>query len=158
MTVTLEQAKGLPIAELTQLSASDLMQVQQTAAETLRLAKELKDCIEGAIALKYADQAKSIRAQLGKDTGTVHFEDDGIHITADLPKKPVWDQKQLTEITERIAEGGDDPAEYVDVTLKISERKYSAWPEYLKNQFAPARTLMTGKPVFKLSSVEGDAV
>ncbi|BCO30083.1 hypothetical protein TspCOW1_01860 [Thiohalobacter sp. COW1] len=151
MSITLDDARLLSVAEMTGLCAQDLMQLQSTAADSLRQAKDLKDWIDGAIALKYDAQAKALRAQLGKDTGTVHFEDGGIRVTSDLPKKPVWDQSKLSEIAERIAASGDDPTEYLDITCKVAERKYSAWPQSMREVFAPARTLKTGKPTFHLS-------
>lgn len=154
MTITLEQARLLSVAEITGLSAQDLMQLQSAVAESLRQARDLKEWIDGAIALKYDAQAKALRAQLGKDTGTIHFDDHGVRVTADIPKKPVWDQKKLSEIAERITANGDDPTEYLDITYKVAERKYTAWPENLREVFAPARTLKTGKPTFQLILIE----
>ncbi len=154
MTITLEEARLLSVGEMNGLSAEDLAQLQSAAGDLFRQAKDLKDWIDGAIALKYDARAKALRAQLGKDTGTVHFDDDGVRITADLPKKPVWDQKKLSEIAERITASGDDPTEYLDITYKIAERKYTAWPEHLREVFAPARTLRTGKPAFQLLRIE----
>ncbi len=154
MTITLEEARLLSVAEMTGLSTEDLAQLQSAAGDLFRQARDFKDWIDGAIALKYDAQAKALRAQLGKDTGTVHFDDDGVRVTADLPKKPVWDQKKLTEIAERINASGDDPTEYLDITYKVAERKYTAWPEHLREVFAPARTLRTGKPAFQLIRIE----
>ena len=36
----------------------------------------------------------------------------------------------------------------------ISETKFNAWPETLKSAFAPARTLRTGKPSFRLALIQ----
>jgi len=77
-----------------------------------------------------------------------------VRITADLPKKVDWDQTRLAEITRRIAANGDDPSEYVDTSYRISETKFNAWPESLKSAFAPARTLKTGKPGFRLALLQ----
>ena len=70
---------------------------------------------------------------------------------ADLLKKVEWDQAQLVALVERIRAGGDDPAEYVEVTYKVPERKYAAWPARIREAFASARTGRTGKPTFALS-------
>ncbi len=152
--LTLRQAQILSIGELAGVSAVDLVNLQREANESLRKAKVLKDWVEGAIALKYDHQAKALRQQLGKDTGTVHFDDEGVRVTSDLPKKPVWDQSKLSEIAQRIADSGDDPAEFLDITYKVAERKYTAWPENLRAVFESARTLKTGKPTFRLSIAE----
>jgi hypothetical protein len=84
----------------------------------------------------------------------VHFDDDHVRITADLPKKVEWDQTKLTEITRRIADSGENPAEYVEISYRVSETKFNAWPETLKSAFAPARTLKTGKPGFRLALIQ----
>ena len=45
-------------------------------------------------------------------------------------------------------------AEYVDIAFKVPERKYAAWPSVIRAAFEDARTVRTGKPVFKLSLAE----
>jgi hypothetical protein len=62
----------------------------------------------------------------------------------------------LAHITRRIAASGDDPSQYVEVTYRVSETKFNAWPESLKSAFALARTLRTGKPGFRLALLKGD--
>lgn len=58
MTITLEQARLLSVAEITGLSAQDLMQLQSAVAESLRQARDLKEWIDGAIALKHDPRPK----------------------------------------------------------------------------------------------------
>ena len=86
----------------------------------------------------------------------MHFDDGQVRVTADLPKKVEWDQKRLADITRRIAANGEDPAQYVEISYRVSETKFGAWPESLKSAFAPARTLKTGKPGYRLALVEGE--
>ncbi len=65
----------------------------------------------------------------------------------------IWTQTgpdSLAAIAQRIAEGGDDPAEYIDIKYAVSERKFEAWPETLKASFRKARTVKPGKPAFRL--------
>lgn len=154
MSLSLEHAQLMSIGDLASATAADLQQVQAEASELLRKSKALKDWIDGAVALKYEYQAQAIRLEQGKDTGKVHFVDDGIRVTSELSKRPEWDQQKLAEIAKRIAETGDDPAEFIDVAYKVSERKYTAWPESLRAAFEPARTLKTGKPTFHLETVK----
>lgn len=151
MSMDLEKAQALSVGELSKLSAFDLMQLQLEADEVFKKAKSLKEWIDGSIALKYEDQIRSLRQQSGKDTGVVHIEDGGMCVTSDLSKKPSWDQQKLAEIVNRITQSGDDPSEFIDISYKVSERKYGAWPSSLKEVFAPARTLKTGKPTFRLN-------
>lgn len=50
----------------------------------------------------------------------------------------------------RVRAAGDDPADYVETTLRVSERAYGAWPPSIRAAFEPARTVKTGKPSFRL--------
>ena len=36
------------------------------------------------------------------------------------------------ELWRRIRAAGDDPAEYVETTFRVSERKYGAWPTAIR--------------------------
>jgi hypothetical protein len=72
-------------------------------------------------------------------------------IKFDLPKKITWDQKQLSEIAERVAASGDQVKSYIDIKLSVSESRYTNWPPALQQQFSTARTVEPGKPAFTLS-------
>ena len=141
----------MPVGALVALPADNLALLQDEADEALRFAKLTKDWIDGALALKYADAANAVRQAAGKDTGTIRFLDDTVTVIADLPKKIDWDQALISEVIERIRAGGDDPAEYVEISFKVPERKYTAWPESIRATFAPARTVKTGKQTFRLT-------
>ena len=80
----------------------------------------------------------------GKDSGTVRLRDGTTTVVADLSKRVDWDQEKLGQMVERIRAAGDDPAEYVEISFKVSERKYAAWPEAIRQGFEPARTVRTG--------------
>jgi hypothetical protein len=73
-----------------------------------------------------------------------------VTVVAELPKKVDWDQVELCELFERIKADGDDPREYLDISLRVSERKYAAWPAHIRSSFVSARTVRTGAPSFKL--------
>ena len=149
-----DQVLAIPASELAMQSGESLFQLKNDAADLLAVAKAIVDHVERALDFKYANQAHQLRLAAGKDTGVVHFDDGRVRITADLPKKIDWDQSCLAEITQRIAANGDDPAEYVEISYRVSEAKFSAWPESLKSAFAPARTLKTGKAGFRLALLQ----
>ena len=137
-----------------QLSAAapDVLQKALIAAMTeVTRAKKQLEHIENAIDLRYAQQAKALRLAQGKDTGVVHFDDGDVRVTADLPKKVEWDQKKLSELIARIAAAGDNPAEFIETSYRVSETKYQAWQESLRSQFAPARTVKVGKATYRLA-------
>ena len=149
-----DQVLAIPASELAKQSSESLFQLKNDVADFLAVAKAIVDHVERALDFKYANQAHHLRLAAGKDTGVVHFDDGRVRITADLPKKIDWDQSRLAEITQRIAANGDDPAEYVEISYRVSEAKFSAWPESLKSAFAPARTLKTGKAGFRLALLQ----
>ena len=92
-----------------------------------------------------------------KDTGTIRFEDGGVIVIADLAKRIDWDQAKLAQIAENIASSGEDPSEFIETRLKVSERKYTALPESWRKGFEPARTVRTGKPKFRFELSGGAA-
>jgi hypothetical protein len=149
--ITLDAMRAMPIGEIAALPAEELAVLQEEAGEALKAAKNLKEWLEGAIALKYGERAAQARAGAGKDTGTVRFADGAVTVAADLPKKVEWDQRQLASLVERIRESGDDPTQYISIEFAVSERAFGAWPERIRQTFAPARTVKTGKQAFKLS-------
>ena len=143
-----------PAGELAEHSSESLFKLKNDAADLLAAAKAIVEHVDRALDLRYAQRAHQLRLAAGKDTGVVHFDDGHVRITADLPKKVEWDQAKLNDITRRIAANGEDPAEYVEISYRISETKFNAWPETLKSAFAPARTLKTGKPGFRLALIQ----
>ena len=151
-TITINNLRTMPVGQIAALDSSQLARLQAEAIKAVGTAKLTKDLLDGVLNHKYGDQAIDLRHKQGKDFGTVRFDDGEVTVMSDLPKKPVWDQKQLSTIIQQIQEAGDDPSEYIDTTFKISESKYNAWPEHIRRTFEPARTLKAGKAVFKLTN------
>lgn len=149
--LTLDAVRRLPAGEVMGLPSEHLALLQADAREALEGAKRTADWVEGAIALRYQQRAVAARAVAGKDTGTVRFLDGSVEVTADLPKKVEWNQPRLATLAEQIRAGGEDPGEYVEVSFRVSEHAYAAWPERIRSAFEPARTVRTGKPAYRLT-------
>src|SRR5690606_19255203 len=148
--ITLDNLTTMPVGEIAALPGDQLALLKQDADERLRAAKSLCDWLDGAIALKYGEQAQEARRAEGKDTGTIRLQDGQVTVVAELPKRVVWDQAMLADLVERIRADGADPAEYVDIAFSVPERKYTAWPTDIRQVFEPARTVRTAKPKFRL--------
>jgi len=148
--IPLDDLPALPVGEIADLPGDQLALLKQDADERLRAAKTLCDWLDGAIALKYGDDAQEALRAEGKDTGTVRLQDGQVTVVAELPKRIDWDQAMLANLVERIRADGADPAEYVDIAFSVPERKYTAWPKDIRQEFEPARTVRTGKPKFRL--------
>ena len=152
--LTPHQVLAMPAGDLALQTSESLFQLKNNAADLQALAKAVVDHLDRALDLKYSKQAHALRMAAGKDTGVVHFDDGHVQVTADLPKKVEWDQKKLADLVRRMTANGDNPAEYVEISYRVSETKFNAWPETLKSAFAPARTLKTGKPGFRLALLQ----
>lgn len=146
---TLEQIAGDP-AVVFDISLDG---VDAILAECERQAKVIAAAKKGISAVlegRYAGAISAAYQLQSKDFGTVRVSDGAYEIVSDRAKKVEWDQSQLSDIGDRIAAAGDDPHEYLDVSYGVSERKYSAWPEHIRRQFEPARTVKPGATSIKL--------
>ena len=155
---TLSQVSSMPATQLAEASP-DLLQKALIAAMTeVTRAKRQLEHIEQALDMRYAQRAKALRLAQGKDTGVVHFDDGEVSVTADLPKKVEWDQATVARLVANIVACGDDPSQYVEISYRISETKFNAWPDSLKKPFSAARTVKVGKPSYRLTllSKEGE--
>jgi len=148
--ITLDDLPTMSVGDIAALPGDQLALLKQDADERLRAAKNLSDWLDGSIALKYGDQAQEARRAEGKYTGTVRLQDGPVTVVAEIPKRVDWDQAMLAGLVERIRADGADPAECVDIAFSVPERKYTAWPKDIRQEFEPARTVRTGKPKFWL--------
>ncbi len=155
--IQLEDIRAMPLGEIAALSVQQLALLQDDAKTALAAAQSVKDWLDGAIGLRFGEQAQAARRNAGKDTGTVRLVEDGVVIIADLPKRIDWDQTKLGTLVKRIRAEGDDPADYVDIAFKVPERKFTAWPGTIRAAFERARTVRVGKPTFKLRLAEKGA-
>jgi hypothetical protein len=149
--LSVNDALNLPITELVLLPPSLLAAIQAEIDISSDRMKAVVERFALALEVRYAARASECRREDGKDTGTTRFDDNGVTVTAELPKRIDWDQAKLAQIAANIASAGEDPAEFIDTKLSVSERKYGALPESWRKGFEPARTVRTGKPKFRLA-------
>ena len=147
---SLEDLTRIPPRDIAALPATLLAELQGESDAALAAARAAKARLETALELRYGDQATAARCAEGKDTGTVRLTDGAVTIVAELPKKVDWDQAALAGMVARIRAAGEDPAEYIDISYKVAERKYAAWPEAIRRGFAAARTVRPGAPRIEL--------
>ncbi len=148
--------EAMSVGELAILPAATLSNLKTEIEQVLEEAQRLDEKLDAALDYRYGPRARQARAATEKDTGTVRFEDNGFVVVADLPKRVKWDQQRLKEVVELIRSGwGENPADYVKVKFEVSERAYEAWPARLKELFAGARTVETGRPSYDLLPPDG---
>jgi hypothetical protein len=154
---SVEDMLNMPAGELAQMPVELLAALQ---AELDHAGKQLKAATARfgtALEVRYATRAAEARRACGKDTGAVRFVDGDYTVVADLPKRVDWNQEQLAQIARNIADSGEDPAEFIDTKLTVSERKYGALPEAWRKGFEPARTVRTGTLKVTLEPAEARA-
>ncbi|WP_299473141.1 hypothetical protein [uncultured Paracoccus sp.] len=143
-TPSIDEMLNLPTGEIAQLPVELLAAMQHEITEASRQMRAVAARFNAALDVRYAARAAEERQIAGKDTGIVRMDDGDFTVVADLPKRVDWDQESLAIMVERIRAAGDDPAEYVDITFKVPERKYAAWPDAIRQGFEPARTVRPG--------------
>lgn len=106
------------------------------------------DAIHAACEAKFGEKAKAARVAEGKDSGTERLEDGDWIVVTNAPKRVEWLQSKLKVIYDKIVASGERPEEYIKAEYKVAERSYEAWPESIRKQFEPARTLKLGKTTY----------
>lgn len=148
---TIEGIDMMSVGDLAVLPAATLVSLRAEVEKIVEEASKLDGKLDAALDYRYGPRARQLRAAEAKDTGTVRFEDNGFIVVAELPKRVKWDQQRLKELVELIRSGwGEAPSDYVKVRFEVSERAYESWPARLKDLFAPARTVETGRPSYEL--------
>ena len=150
----LDDLLAMSLADAAALPPDQLALLAEEAEALVARAKRIKDRLDAARDLRYRERAVRLRRTEGKDTGTVRIEDGAFVIVADVPKRVKWDQARLASIVEEIRAAGENPSEYVTIEFKVRERSYSAWPSSIRSAFEPARTVETGKPVYRIEPRE----
>lgn len=146
---------NMPTGDLAQMPVEMLAVLQAELDHATKTLKSATARLNTALEVRYATRAAEARRACGKDTGTVRLADGDFTVVADLPKRVDWDQEKLAQMAQNIAAGGQDPAEFIDTKLTVSERKYSALPEAWRKGFKPARTVKTGTLKVSLEREEG---
>ena len=143
-TPSVDDMLNMPSGQLAQIPVELLANLQ---AELAHAAKQLKSAsfkFSAAMEMRYAARAAEERQAAGKDTGTVRLVDGDYTVVADLPKRIDWDQAKLAQIAQNIAASDEDPTEFIDTKLTVSERKYTALPGSWRKGFETARTVRPG--------------
>ena len=155
-TPSVDDMLNMPTGELAQMPVELLAGLQAELAHAAKQLKAATSRFSTALEVRYAARAAEARRACGKDTGTVRLVDGDFTVIADLPKRVDWNQAKLAAMVERIRDAGDDPAQYVDITIKVPERKYTAWPDAIRADFEPARTVRPGTLKIEIVPQGGD--
>lgn len=154
---TVLQLESITQARLAAIGTAEIADLSHLLDSVASRIKAAQGEILKTYTTRYAEQAKAQMLASGRDSGTTHVVDGELDIAVEIDKTVKWDQTLLPAIWDRIAATGDDPRQYIEVKYGVSETKYKAWPDTLKQPFTPARTVTPGKPKFVVSRVgEGE--
>jgi len=153
-TPSVDDMLNMQTGELAQMPVELLAGLQAELAHATKQLRMATARFNTALEVRYATRAAEARRACGKDTGTVRLADGDYIVVADLPKRVDWDQLKLAQIARNIADSGDDPGEFIDTKLTVSERKYGALPEAWRKGFEPARTVKVGALKVSLEPTE----
>lgn len=140
---------SLPLEVLDAISAQ--------AEEAKKIADAARKAVIGVIESRLAPQITAAFLAKQADTGTVHVAAEGYEVEINRPKRVEWDQSGLQSVWDKIRAAGDDPGEYIKVSMTVDERAYTGWPTFLRSQFAEARTVKTGAVSIKLTPAKSEA-
>ena len=124
---------NMPVTELALMPPAMLAAVQAEIDAAHERMKAVVQRFELALEVRYAARASECRRKDGKDTGKIRFDDKGVSVISELPKRIDWDQAKLAQIAANIASAGEDPA----AAERLSDALYSyyspiaAWEEEL---------------------------
>src|SRR6476646_2746703 len=122
---TLAELQELATDEVARLPVAKLQKLVEDVAVLLSRAKSLDEKINGALDLRFSEQAKAARASAGKDTGRIRLVDDDFEIVADSPKAVVWDQATLSKIAAIIRdEWNENPTDDLIIKYGVAESKF----------------------------------
>lgn len=122
------------------IKKEELENLQYTLRNLQRQKKEVEAKIieaEQLILNEYAAEIQGNLAAKDEPYGDVTIGD----IKFKIPKYVKWDEAKL----EKIAATLDNPTDYIDVKLSVSETSYKTLPENLKTVFSEARKVSSGK-------------
>lgn len=145
---------NLPAGELALMPVELLASLQAELAHAQSQLRAAFARFNTGLEVRYATRAAEAREASGKDTGTVRLNDGDYTVIADLPKRVEWDQEKLALMAQNLAATGEDPAEFIETKLSVTERKYGALPEAWRKGFEPARTVKVGALKVTLQSGE----
>jgi len=140
----------MTVNQLAALPPAKLVEATTNLDELLKWAKENRQKLDAAMEMRFGGQGRGALNESGRDFGTVHFNDGPLSVSYDVPKRVSWDQTKLKAIAERIVAAGEPLSEYIDVEFSVSEKRFSAWPTNMKEQFVEARMVKGGKPAIKV--------
>lgn len=153
-SVSLAQLQELGVTKVANLPIDQLALLLEEMTELKAKCRSYDSLLHAALVERFSKPAAEARAKEGKDTGRVRITVEDHVVTADLPKDIEWDQTKILDAVRTIQSWNEPVEDYINIKYSVSETKYNAWPETIRNLFAASRTVGTGKPTFKIERAD----
>lgn len=140
--MTLEDLPHEAPAVLDAMPVEQLARLQEQAQSRLAGASQMVAILHGVLKRRYAEGLN--------ETGTHRRLDGNYEIRIEVPKNVSWDQTKLASAVDTILGWGENPADYIETKLSVSETSYKVWPPAIRDLFTPARTVKPGKAKFEM--------
>jgi hypothetical protein len=127
-------------------TASELYGDLEAAINALEQAKANKKAVEAELMALFNSRLESAYKQKDEPFGTVNFEEDGLKVTFNTPKKVEWNQEKLKALYE---EGAP-----VEVEFNVKEVVYKSFDKDTQKYFTPARTVSPGSVTVKVEELK----
>ena len=139
--ITVETLDALTPSDIGDIGIDIIAQLDAELDLMERTLKRRRAALRSGILQKYGP------CQIG--TKTTHDGEYVVKICA--PKRVDWDQSALASLWKTI---GDTAAEYIKIKYDVSEAAYKAWPEVIRKEFEPARTVKPGAVMVTITKNE----
>lgn len=131
-----------------------LLEIRQSIDDEIAPLKQRREEVQSAIEKRVSPSIAKARSELGKTEGIVRAAVDGFEVKSDIPKDIKWDSPKLMTACEKIAELGEDPQQFIDFKLSVSEAKFKVLPKAILALVSDARVMKHGKEKLEITPVE----
>ena len=153
--ITIEQLRQTPLSATRAIPLDQLQMLIDDCDDAEKMVKADKALIKSVLDHRFGDDARRLRMEAGKDTGTVSIKCGDFVVRSELGKKVDWDQDALGGVACQLETMGENPFEFLKVEYKVSEKSYDAWPKRYRSLFEPARTVSPGASKYKIEARKG---
>ena len=137
------------IAQLDE-AESAIFEVNQTIAPKVAELQGKRSEIKDALDLEIAKIGAVELSEEDYKCGTANIDTEKFKIKYVVSKKIKWDEKQLKLIKKKIIDAGQDPELYMKEKLSVAETKYKDFPDNIKAEFEPARSVEPSAPKIEI--------
>lgn len=131
--------------DLNELGIETFALMQSSLAQEADEIKKANLAIQGHLEARFDDQISAAYTAKGSTFGKVAIKQDNFTVEVSTLKNISWDQEKLKSISDVLASvWSEDPIEYIDAKLSVSEAAYNGWPSSIKSLFNDARTVKPG--------------